>query len=488
MLKRLALILLILYPVLAVSAQDDDTPRPLAADDVAQLGVLTLLAQHNAPITEMAFSPQATAFITGSLDGTLCIWNVAGRDTLPGALLFCLPDYSPGVTSYTWSDDDTLLAVTDANGGTIHLYTVEPSHNELPEATTLPTHETPFLALNFVAGNLLAYDIFDIFTLYDVETSGILAIYEGIASDFSDDTLAILNFEGLVTLIDAESGAAMGTLATDDAIHARFSPDGRWLATWGERIQLWNVARSNRRPRTLNITADNIQFTPDGRLLATWEGENIRFWDMASLDETGIMEGHGGGVQSLTISPNSRRAISIDTTGRARLWEIEDDGGVRRLLLFNRSVDRAVISPDAQSAILTRHDFDARFYDIERAQLRGSYGISPDSVASPDWTLIATSTGSLIVWHGLRDDPRTFDWMPIGETLRGVNIRETPSTELARIGVLTAEVPIFAFGRTPESDWLQIRLPDNSVGWLFASNVRLDGDVEDLPVVELVEE
>lgn len=468
-------------------SQDDPTPQAIGADDFGRIGVLTLLNRHSAPVIEMAFSPDGSAFITGGLDGQFCVWNVAGRDANAGQLLFCLSDYTPAVTVYAWDADAQTLAITSPDGTSIQLYDVSQaldSDNELAPLYSLPVNEAPFWSLEFVndGQTLIAADVFDNFVLYAVESQEILNTLEGIDYSANDALVAIVTPDGDIALIDAETGEVNDTLNSESLTHARFSPDGRWLAAWGERTQVWDLDNRNRRPRTLQSETEALQFTPNSLFIATWEGEQVRLWSLENYQVTGTLDKQSGGLQSVDFAPDSQNAITIDSTGIGRLWELAENGTARERLQLRNHVDRVWISPDSSSAIVARHDFAARFYHVDNAQLRGQYEFSPDAEISPDWSLVATRSGSLVIWHGLRNTERIFEWMPIGQTQVAANVRETPDTSRARIAVLAANSSVFALERSADNEWLYILLPDGTQGWLFRSNVTLSGDLEALPI------
>ncbi|NDJ84660.1 MAG: SH3 domain-containing protein [Chloroflexi bacterium] len=476
--------------MIAAQSPGEDT-RQIRAEDASNLGVLTLLAGHEEPIIEKRFSPGGTAFVTGSLDSTFCVWHVKARDAAPGTALMCLPNYSAGVTTHAWSAEEDSIAITSGDGLSIAIYdTLDPAEGTPEPKTEIPPGEAVYLQMAFVAEdtNLLVYDVFDTFTLIDLATGETLTSYEGIEHAISPDReqIAIVTFDGETFLLDSTTGEIIDTLNTEGATHAVFDPEGQYLATWGEQTLIWDLSHDTPDAEDLDTDmVDNATFSPAGQYLATWEGDTIRLWESDSGNEAGSMPEHDGGVSALVFSPNGERAISIDTTGKGRLWDIDEAGNVSQLLLFRDNIDGVAISPDSTTAIVTRLDFFARFYDIEAGQLRGRYEAPADSLISPDWTLIAINAGPVISWHGLRDDPREFAWMPVGELEVATNVRQTPSTELARISVLPAGAPIFAFERTADSDWLHILLPDSTAGWIFATNLQNAGDLEALPVADL---
>ncbi|MBN1284386.1 MAG: SH3 domain-containing protein [Anaerolineae bacterium] len=58
-----------------------------------------------------------------------------------------------------------------------------------------------------------------------------------------------------------------------------------------------------------------------------------------------------------------------------------------------------------------------------------------------------------------------------------INVRGGPGTNFSVVGSLVANTPTIAFGRNPDSTWLQI-----STGWVFADLLTIDGDAQVLPV------
>lgn len=69
-------------------------------------------------------------------------------------------------------------------------------------------------------------------------------------------------------------------------------------------------------------------------------------------------------------------------------------------------------------------------------------------------------------------------------TIQGANIRTEPS---ATGEVLSSASPGFettAIGRSLDSEWVNIELPDGEIGWVYSTLVRMDGDINQLSVTE----
>ena len=84
--------------------------------------------------------------------------------------------------------------------------------------------------------------------------------------------------------------------------------------------------------------------------------------------------------------------------------------------------------------------------------------------------------------------------MPYALATGNVNIREGPGTGFGINTTATANTPLTVFGRTPDGEWLQVRAPDRSGGWVSAGLVALavaasQIDVaQEIPVASVVTE
>lgn len=485
--------IIVLFGILPWGVAQDDPAIAITAEDANRLGIATLLVQHTNTIVDIGFTPRGTAFYSAGFDSQYCVWNVdTRRDTL-GELYFCATDYLAGASGVAWSLDEKRVAITGDNGTSIRIYRVYrplPTDEwDVPEVTILATNNAVVLSLQFTTHHLLAFDTNDMFTLYDVRDGNVINQFEGIDATVSVDgsRIALTNFDGDIVLIDANSGDELDTLPVENVLEVAFSADNRWLATsTSDSTQLWSMTDDGY-GRRINVDAapQYLDFTPDNQYLVTWEDEAVRLWALSNGRLVGEMPEHDGGVSAAEFTPDTTRAITIDNFGNGRIWRINEDGSAERLLLLRDKIDRIYIAPDSVSVIVARIDFFARFYDIQRAQLRGQYTMPPDSAMSPDWTLMATIDNNIITWHTLPNDPRELAFPPIAITRDAINIRQTPNTDFARIATIPANTPVFALGRLEDNQWLRVVLPDGTRGWTFVSgSLALQGDVGQLPLIQ----
>ncbi|MFE9183247.1 NACHT and WD repeat domain-containing protein [Micromonospora haikouensis] len=208
---------------------------------------VTATLPHPAPVTAVQFSPDGSAVVTGSNDGTARLWP------LPGPVLA-----TPGVVSATrFSPDGRILAVGSTS---TQLWDVEDPDRPTPLGPALTNPDGFSGALAFTPDNQ---------TLAVSARSGRVQMW-----DVSEPTRPV------------RRGPALQ--AHDQLVEAiAISPDGRLLAT-GSRdhtIRLWDiVGRTAPRPlvtlRGFGNYVTSVAFNHDGTLLAAGSiDQSVRLWD-----------------------------------------------------------------------------------------------------------------------------------------------------------------------------------------------------------------
>jgi WD40 repeat protein len=213
----------------------------------------------------------------------------------------------------------------------------------------------------------------------------------------------------------------------------KFSPDGRWLATfirgifsgksieWEEKLlRLWKVDNGQTMPLELIGYIKNFAFTADGDRLATAEGAyGARIWSVASGEEL-LRLPHKYPVRFVAFSPNGKIIATLSTGFWGQPLRFWDPTSGKRLGQLRSSVERdairrAVFSPDWRYvAIHTNKQYnEVQIFDVETLEkirsLVHQNGIG-DIVFSPDGRYIATESGGqegspVIIWDWLQSRP-----------------------------------------------------------------------------------
>jgi WD40 repeat protein len=164
-----------------------------------------------------------------------------------------------------------------------------------------------------------------------------------------------------------------------------FSPDGRRAASCGDdrSVRLWDVATGREIWQFLAHGCDyrlrRVAFSPDGRsVLVGGHDRLVRLLDGATGKEVRRFEGHRAYVQSVSFSPDGRRALSAGGTWKTeeeqdntvRLWDVSTGQEIRR---FEGPTDQnsldAVFSPDNRLILGAAADGVLQLWDADSGKV-----------------------------------------------------------------------------------------------------------------------
>jgi WD40 repeat protein len=334
-----------------------------------------VLRGHEAPLIEVAFSPQGDRLLTseGYPSNTMRLWNAAD-----GRLIAVLRGHTNQAHTIAFSSDGTRI-VSASFDQTIRLWEGRTGAH----LATLQGHTGRVLSVAFSPDG------------------------KRLASASQDHTLR---------LWDVESGLSIAVLRghTGEVREVMFSPDGACIASAASdrTIRLWDVRLAERNGVLRGHTGYvyGVAFHPDGNRVASaaWDG-TVRLWDATTGAETArLPHGEKTIVSSVALHPGGRLLASLSRDNTVRLWDLTT--GVRLHSWNVPTADwrdcRVTFSPDGNLLAAGACDGAVHLWDVnsraEVAVLKGHRDPVHDVVFSPDGTWLASAAAAddktICVW------------------------------------------------------------------------------------------
>lgn len=322
--------------------------------------------EHTAIVWSVAFSPDGRWLVSGHGDGSILLWDVAGRERAAS-----FNEHSAPVRAVAFSPDGTRLA----SGSEDHSVIVWDTGSGRKEAV-LTGHGSRVVGVDFSPdGKKIASCDQDGTVIYwNLATRGILWTIK----DSRSEPVYSIRVSPSGSWLASSKGiydTAGGNLAIGFGDHhiygLDFSGNGRWLAgvsSEGE-IFLWdmNERRLHETLKTANSVFISVSFSPDAKYLATGEDQGaVRLWSIEPLREIAVIGRHAARIKALTFSPDGKFVASASDDQTIALWEVARRKLFAQVGAHATPVLALAFSPDGRNLASGEHDKSVRVYTRHR--------------------------------------------------------------------------------------------------------------------------
>ena len=350
-------------------------------------GIFTLYG-HTGVVWGVAFSPDGTRIVTGSIDQTAKVW-----DARTGTPQLELKGHTGGVPGVAFSPDGTRI-VTGSFDQTAKVW----------DART----GTPLL-----------------------ELKGHTGAVNSVAFSADGARIVTASWDKTAKVWDARTGTPQLEVRHKHwVLSVAFSPDGTRIVTGSAdtTAKVWE-ARTGTPLLELPCApygVPSVAFSPDGARIVTGgvgvdqttnvftaaRGSAIKVWDARTGSPQLELKGHRSVVYGVAFSPDGTRIVTGSADATANVWDARTGTPLRELTGHTAAVWGVAFSPDGTQVITGSADATAKLWDARTGtphlELMGHTGRLSSVAFSPDGTRVVTGSADATakVWDARTGMPQ----------------------------------------------------------------------------------
>jgi len=281
------------------------------------------LSGHTGYVRSLTFSQDGIFLVSGGNDETIKFWDIQ-----TGGIVKTFHGHTGCVYSVSISPDNAIIAsgsidgtirLWDAKTGECHCCVIDGHNNWVNSVSFSPANS------QLLISGSSDYTV----QQWDINGHQIRPTYEGCYIAFSLDGTQFISWgEQVATVRDSDSGAVIARLqAPSNSFQCCcLSPDGKYVAGGtGHTIYIWDITCPY--PHLIETfighTRDITSLKFSSSLIPPSYDRSIKFWQIsASSMDPKSTPPTSASITSVTLHANDGIAISSDSTGVVRIWDI----------------------------------------------------------------------------------------------------------------------------------------------------------------------
>ena len=334
-----------------------------------------ILTGHTSQINAVAVSADGRTAVSGSLDGTVRVWDLAG--TAPPRVL---TGHTSGVTGVAVSADGR-TAVSGSLDGTVRVWDL--AGTAPPRVLTGHTSQINAVAVSADGRTAVSGGDDGTVRVWDLAGTAPPRVLTGhtspvweVAVSADGRTAVSGGADGTVRVWDLARTAAPRVLTGHDGWvwGVAVSADGRTAVSGGRHdgtVRVWDLA-GTAAPRVLTGHTsgawggvDAVAVSADGRTAVSGGSDRtVRVWDLAGTAAPCVLTGHDSGVHAVAVSADGRTAVSGSRDGTVRVWDLAGTAAPPVLTGHDSGVTGVAVSADGRTAVSGGSDGTVRVWDL----------------------------------------------------------------------------------------------------------------------------
>lgn len=395
----------------------------ILADAVYSPGTRFLLDDSQDDINTVAFSPDGSRALTASQDGDIRIY-----DTETAQLLLDLETRGLPLDVAAFSHDGSKVAMGDCAEieeneagnevcieGDVVLYDVE--SGEILNAFIGHTNDVVSVAFSPDDSQILSGSDDNTAIVWDVESGEEVYKFEEhngsvVAVDFHPSEPIALTYAAQTAPItwDLITGEMIEEFTQHQVTGepnlivgaAIFSPNGEAiLSSYGIELRLWNyetggIIRRYSGGHTSFVNSVSFDELGEQFVSSAWRENGFFFWDVNEREPLFRFDAHTDIVNTVSLSPNGRFALTGSQDNTARLWELTNGAEIQRFVGSEDDIFSLSVHPDGDVMASAGFDDMIRIWDIETGENTAVYEGATDDL----WVVAYSPDGSLLASGG----------------------------------------------------------------------------------------